>query len=125
MGTAMSGDTLWQEITGMPQLSDQTRAALAKLDPLKRAWEEAARRDPATFMEARERTLRSHAIETGIIERLYDVSWGVTATLVAEGLRPDVAERAGASAQEREALPLIRDQYAAVEYVAALAHDDD
>jgi hypothetical protein len=39
--------------------------------------------------------LRRHAIETGIIERLYDVDWGVTRALIAEGLSAEVAAREG------------------------------
>jgi fido (protein-threonine AMPylation protein) len=44
---------------------------------------------------ARERTLRRLAVETGIIERIYDVEWGLTQTLVAEGFTREVVERAG------------------------------
>jgi len=32
--------------------------------------------------------LRRHAIETGIIERRYEVGWGVTEALVARASRP-------------------------------------
>jgi len=50
---------------------------------------------PDDAEERRARNLRRHAIETGIIERLYDLEWGVTEALVAEGLTLDVAERDG------------------------------
>jgi hypothetical protein len=41
--------------------------------------------------------LRKLAIETGILERLYDIDWGLTLTLVAEGFTRDVVERHGGS----------------------------
>lgn len=50
--------------------------------------------------ERRDRNLRRHAIETGIIEKLYDIDWGVTEELVAEGLTLDVAERDGEVSEE-------------------------
>src|SRR6266511_3978520 len=69
---------------------------LDTVDELRTAWKRSIERaSPEEFAEARRRTLRRHAIETGIIERLYDVSWGVTEALVAEGLTLDVAEREG------------------------------
>lgn len=59
---------------------------LASVDTLRSAWEDALRRvDSSELTEARQRSLRRHAIETGIIERLYDVDWGVTEALVIAG----------------------------------------
>lgn len=60
--------------------------------------------------------LRRHAIETGIIERLYDVDWGVTEALVAEGLTADVAAREGGV--EENTLAIIRSQHEALEFLA-------
>ena len=41
------------------------------------------------------RTFRRHAIETGIVERLYQIPLDLTETLVAEGLTREALARAG------------------------------
>jgi Fic family protein len=116
-------DHLWVEIQEFPALSQTTEAALKRLEPLRQAWEEAAETDPAAFQDTRLRILRSHAIETGIIEQLYDVEWGVTEALVAEGISQEVLERAGGGL-ERDTLAIINDQYEALEFVAEAARGE-
>ena len=70
----------------------------------------------AEFRESRLRNLRRHAIETGILERLYDVEWGVTEALVAEGLSAEVASREGGI--DEGALETIRAQFDALTFLA-------
>ena len=55
--------------------------------------------------------MRRHAIETGIIERLYDIDWGVTEALVAEGLTADAVARADSGAVSEDVLDIVRSQY--------------
>lgn len=89
--------TGWAPVTPFPvALSIETIKALNRTDSFRDRWIEMLR-DVSTeeIQERRNRNLRRHAIETGIIERLYDVSWGVTEELVAEGLTLEVAEREG------------------------------
>jgi prophage maintenance system killer protein len=110
----------WQGIADVPTVSAEVEAVLGQLTPLQHAWQEAAAGDPDTFQETRLRALRSHAIETGIIERLYDVDWGVTEALVAEGISQEVVERAGGTVG-RDTLAVIHDQYEALEFVSEAA----
>jgi hypothetical protein len=85
-----------REVTPPAELDGSLDQVLASVDTLRMAWEAfAASVSAEDFAEARQRSLRRHAIETGIIERLYDVEWGVTEALVAEGLTLEVAERQG------------------------------
>ena len=59
----------WREVDAPPHVNGTLRPVLNVVDTLRRAWEDAlsyatgAERD-----EARDRRLRRHAIETGIIE---------------------------------------------------------
>ncbi len=115
-------DQVWAEIEDFPTLTGVVTSALDQLTPLRNAWQEAARRDPDAFRETRLRVLRSHAIETGIIEHLYNVDWGVTETLVAEGISSEVIERTGGV--ERHTLDIINDQYEALEFVADAARSN-
>ncbi len=112
----------WREIEPLPVVNGSAAPMLATVDSLRRAWDEALSRISAEeFNEARQRNLRRHAIETGIIERLYDVDWGVTEALVAEGITMEVAEREGGISED--ALILIRDQLGALEYLVQAVRD--
>jgi Fic family protein len=108
--------THWREVEPLPALNGSVEPVLATVDSLRTAWEGAvSRMSPEEFNEARQRNLRSHAIETGIIERLYDLDWGITEALVAEGITIEVAEREGGVSED--ALQLIRDQLDALGYL--------
>jgi fido (protein-threonine AMPylation protein) len=86
----------WREVEALPIVNGDTDNLLATVDTVRVAWEDYLKRvSPEEFDEARRRTLTRHAIETGIIERLYEVSWGVTEALVAGGLTLEAAAREG------------------------------
>lgn len=94
---------------------------LKTADSLRTAWEEALRNSSEQEQaEARNRRLRRHAVETGIIERLYEIDWGTTEALVAEGISMEAANRAGGLSEDT--LHTIRSQYAALEYLTELVN---
>lgn len=103
---------------------DEIGATLGQVDALRRAWEVAVEHmSDDDFAEARRRSLRRHAVETGIIERLYDLDWGVTEALVAEGISADVVAREGGGA-DSTVLATITDQLDALDLVVDLANGD-
>lgn len=110
----------WSEVEPLGVVNGELGQVLASVDTLRQAWalslEQAS---PEEFAEARRRSLRRHAIETGIIERLYDVDWGVTEALVAEGITAEIAAREGGL--DDDALIIIRSQYDALEFLADAA----
>ncbi len=107
----------WREVEPLPTVNGDTQNLLATVDTVRDAWEEYLKRvSPNEFQEARRRTLRRHAIETGIIERLYEVSWGVTEALVAEGLTLEAAARVGGISPDT--LDVIHSQLDALELMA-------
>ncbi len=64
----------------------------------------------------RERLIRSWAIETGVLERVYSIDRGVTEILVAEGLKQGVLE--GATDRDpAEVIAVLRDHHEAIEGV--------
>ena len=96
---------------------------LRTVDSLRSAWDDALRTYSADELkEARDRRLRRHAVETGIIERLYDLDWGTTEALVAEGLTMEAANRSGGI--QEDTLLIIRSQYDALEYLTELVGSD-
>ena len=112
----------WQEVTPLELSNGELHSLLANVDVYRTAWEDfVSKVTPEEFAEARRRSLRRHAIETGIIERLYDVSWGVTEALVVEGLTLEVAEREGGI--DDDAYENIKAQFGALEFLADVARE--
>jgi hypothetical protein len=86
------GRLRWAEVEPLGAINGELNNVLANVDTLREAWElSLAQGSPGEFTEARRRSLRRHAIKTGIIERLCDVDWGVTEALGAEGFTAEVA----------------------------------
>ena len=97
----------WQPISPLADSRFSTNGALAAVDALRHEWEAGWRTfSPEERIAIRQRSLRRLAIETGIIERLYDIDWGLTLNLVAEGFARDVVERHGGQLDDRTRLTL-------------------
>jgi Fic family protein len=110
----------WREVSPLQPLNGAVRSLLDTVDSLRSAWQRAVDgASPEEFAEARRRSLRRHAVETGIIERLYDVDWGVTEALVAEGLTLEAAQAQGSI--NPDTLKMIRSQFDALDYLADVA----
>lgn len=85
----------WRHITPFDTTNVAARGRIAALEALRLAWQgELNSISEDERVRRRQRTLRRLAIETGILEKLYDLDWGLTLTLVAEGFARDVIERA-------------------------------
>lgn len=113
----------WQPVAPPADFNGDLKPVLATVDSLQRAWADVVTQaSPEEFRVARERSLRRHAIETGIIERLYDVDWGVTEALVAEGLSSEVAAREGGI--EPTALSTILAQFDALTYLTETIREE-
>jgi Fic family protein len=112
----------WVDVEPLAETNGVLESVLAPVRSLQRAWKAVVSLNSAAFQEARRRSLRRHAIETGIIERLYDVEWGVTRALVAEGLTADAVARTDGILDE-DVLRLIRTQYEALEFLEDVARE--
>jgi hypothetical protein len=116
-------DVPWVDVEPLPGLNGDLQSVLDSVRSLQSAWKLVVEANSEAFQEARRRSLRRHAIETGIIERLYDIDWGVTEALVAEGITADAVARAAGGSVTEDVLELIRSQYDALEFLAASARD--
>ena len=116
-------DLHWEEVEPLPPLNGAVQPMLDSVKSLQAAWRQVVRSNDPAFQEARKRSLRRHAIETGIIERLYDVDWGVTLALVAEGITADAVNRAPEGSISEDVLELIRSQHDALEFLAEAARE--
>lgn len=92
----------WRSIEPLNSGDAPTNGSFAALDALRREWQRRLDELPEDErVRIRQRSLRKLSIETGILERLYDLEWGLTLTLVAEGFTRDVVERAGGKIDDR------------------------
>ena len=118
-------DSRWHPIKSLDsRVVGHLRHDLAALDRLQDLWTDfAASLDEADRLSLRRRTLRRHAIETGILERLYQIDWGVTETLVAEGLTREAIARAGGELSPG-VLPMLEAQLEGLNMVADYVRED-
>jgi fido (protein-threonine AMPylation protein) len=92
----------WKPIEPLRESDVLSNGSMGAVDALHAEWERrVGRLDEEERTAIRRRSLRRLAVETGIIERLYEVDWGLTLTLVAEGFTRDVVERAGGKVDDR------------------------
>lgn len=106
----------WERIRDLPD--NWVDLHRRELDLAQRQWskEKSILRDPRKLVELEEQLATLWAIETGIIERLYTVDRGVTQTLIELGLGAiETLHQAGAVS--RDAMLLIQDQRAALDFV--------
>lgn len=92
----------WRPIEPLDAEGSPANGSFGALDALRQEWQR--RLEALTEGERvriRQRSLRRLSVETGILERLYEVDWGLTLTLVAEGFTRDVVERAGGKVDDR------------------------
>lgn len=115
----------WRPIEPLdPAVEETIRGDLAAVDALHRSWESFTYSlDEADRHTLRRRTLRKHAIETGILERLYQIDWGVTETLVAEGLTREAVARAGGEVSPG-VLAMLEAQMEGLDMVAEYVRED-
>ncbi|MEA2162490.1 MAG: hypothetical protein QOK37_617 [Thermoanaerobaculia bacterium] len=100
-------------------LSDADRRIdLADIHPLYETWRTAKKKLREANGEAlrafTDRLVRSLSIETGILERIYDVDRGTTEALITQGFREDLVARNSTNIEPAELIQILRDQEAAI-----------
>ena len=99
--------------------ADRSKYASQELGALATVWREQkhAMEQTGEFQEFKKKLQREWAVETGIIERLYQWDRGVTEILIEQGIDSSlIAHRGGVSSKEAEHISaLIRDQADVVE----------
>ena len=112
----------WRPIEPLQPHEQTGNGSMAALEALRTEWHR--RLESLTEDEkprVRQRSLRKLAVETGILERLYEVEWGLTLTLVAEGFTRDVIEREGGRVDDRT-LATLRAQMDSLAMVLDFVH---
>jgi Fic family protein len=104
------------------RLSDEERKIdLADMHPLYENWRASKRllqqSSPTQLADFNRRLVRRLSIETGILERLYDLDRGTTEALVANGFAEDLVSHSSTNIEPSRLIDILRDQEAAVQLV--------
>ena len=99
----------WKPIEDLPD--DWQKLASSELAGLFAVWKEQVIRlkDSPAYLEFQARLRREWAIETGIIEGLYDIDRGVTRTLIERGLHASLIAHGDANKPAAEIIPMLKD----------------
>ncbi len=110
-------DYKWKPIQ---PLSDGDRAIdLAAIRPLYESWRASKERlqqsSQAGLREFNQRLIRRLSVETGILERIYDLDRGTTEALVAHGFVEELVSRSSTDIEPSRLIDILRDQEAAIQ----------
>jgi len=109
----------WKPI--LPLSEEDKKIDLSEVDSLKVAWHEAKQRfqqsSANNLKEFDEKLARLWSIETGILERLYDVDRGTAQILVERGFLANYIERSNVIPNPEQLVEVLRDHRAAVDLV--------
>ena len=112
-------DFLWKPIE---PLSDEDRAIdLAAIKALYDTWKTAKQRleksSPTNLKRFTQRLIRRLSVETGILERIYDIDRGTTESLVANGFAEEFVSRVSTDIEPARLIDILQDQEAAIQLV--------
>jgi len=96
------------------------RVNTLKFDELAPSWynkRKILKTDAKEYNDFLTRMKRQHAIETGIIEKLYDLKEGITETFIKEGFVESYLQHGDTNIHESELLDYLNDQYDAVQFI--------
>jgi len=111
----MPQDYKWKPIEDLPD--DWQKLASSELAGLFAVWKDhvVTLKDSPAYQEFQARLRREWAIETGIIEGLYDIDRGVTRTLIERGLHASLIAHGDANKPAEVIIPMLKDHEAVVE----------
>ena len=103
-------------------LSDKDRKIdLAAMRPIYETWrssqEKLRKSSTAGLKEFTRRLIRRLSIETGILERIYDLDRGTTEALVAHGFVEELVSQSSTNIEPSRLIDILRDQEAAIQLV--------
>ena len=122
--TAISGNTpkifhKWKPIEPIDSASQAYD--FGEIDSLQREWlrikQEVESSTPDAYKAFTDRLTRRWSIETGIIEGIYDLSRGVTETLIERGIATEYIERGSTNREPAELVQILNDHQDSIESV--------
>ncbi|MGA7221193.1 MAG: hypothetical protein WBX38_22955, partial [Candidatus Sulfotelmatobacter sp.] len=112
-------DYKWKPIE--PLSENERKIDLVAMRPLYESWRASKGRleesSQAQLAEFNRRLIRRLSVETGILERLYDLDRGTTEALVAHGFAEDLVSHSSTNIEPSRLIDILRDQEAAIQLV--------
>lgn len=112
-------DYHWKPIEGLSK--EEREIDLATMRPLYESWRASKRRlqesSESQLADFNRRLVRRLSVETGILERLYDLDRGTTEALVANGFLEDLVSHSSTNIEPARLIDILRDQEAAIQLV--------
>ena len=111
---------IWNPETGITDLEDDPeKLSASEIPGIKAIWTDQQKRlkGTAQLLSFTEKLSREWAIETGIIENLYEIDRGVTQTLIERGFRAELLSHGSTNKPRRFVIQLLRDQKDALDGV--------
>jgi Fic family protein len=109
----------WKPIE--PLSDDERKTDLAAMHPLYENWRASKKQlqesSKGQLADFNRRLIRRLSVETGILERLYDLDRGTTEALVANGFLEDLVSHSSTNIEPTRLIDILRDQEAAVQLV--------
>ncbi|MDK9721330.1 MAG: Fic family protein [Rhodospirillales bacterium] len=109
----------WTPITPLSEVD--RKIDLAETRSVYETWKGSKERltssSPAGFKEFSNRLVRRLSIETGILERLYDLDRGTTEALVSQGFIEDIIVRSSTNIEPSRLIDILKDHEAAIQLV--------
>lgn len=112
-------DYKWKPIE--PLTEADRKLDLAEMQPIYETWLSSRERlqesSPSGLQEFNQRLVRRLSVETGILERLYDLDRGTTETLVTLGFAEELVSRSSTDIEPSRLIDILRDQEAAIQLI--------
>lgn len=111
---------IWNSQTGITDLeTDPATLSASEIPGIKAVWTDQRTRLKGTsqLSDFTERLSREWAIETGVIENLYEIERGVTETLIERGFQAELLSHGSTNRPREYVLQLLRDQKEALDGV--------
>lgn len=118
---------IWNPNTGIEDLeADPNELSSSEIPGIKAIWTEQQKRlkDTAQLSDFTEKLSREWAIETGIIENLYEIDRGVTQTLIEQGFQAELLSHGTTNKPRETVIRLLNDQKEALDGVFAFVKSD-
>ena len=121
-GTNVKPDRVrWSPIA--PLSNDEVGTDFSEVDGLRRQWLEVKERvessNPQAYTRFNEELSREWAIETGIIEGLYELNHGITQTLIQHGFVGEYVEPGSTNIPSDELIAILKDHVEAIDGIDA------
>lgn len=118
---------IWPSATGITDLeADMEASSASEITGIQAIWAEQRERlkGTAALSDFTEKLSREWAIETGVIENLYEIERGVTQTLIEQGFEAELLFHGSTNKPREYVLQLLRDQKDALDGVFDFIKED-